>query len=47
MAIGGWTSSKVDEDGDCRSEAITVANQLIASFDDKEEPAIIKRRLFA
>ena len=41
-AIGGWTSSGVDEEGDCRSEAVTTANRLVTSLDDKEEPAIVK-----
>lgn len=26
LAIGGWTSSGVDEGGDCRSEAVMTAN---------------------
>ena len=36
-----------NEEGDCRSEAITTANRLVTSLDDKEEPAIVKHKLFA
>ena len=47
MAIRGWTSFEVDEEGDCCSEAVMGANYLVASLDDKEELAIVKRMLFA
>lgn len=47
LAICGWTSSAVDEEGDCRLEVRTTANRLGTSLADKEEPAIIKRGLFA
>ena len=46
LAIGGWTSSGVDEGGDCHPEAITTANRLITSLVDKEEPAISEHMLF-
>ena len=46
-AIGGWTSSGVDEEGDCRSEAVTMANRLVTSLDDKEKPTIVQDMLFA
>ena len=46
LAIGGWTSSGVDEGGDCRSEAVMTANRLVTSFNNKEEPTIIKRMYY-
>ena len=45
--MGGRTSSAVDEEGDCHSEVVTTANRLIASLDDKEEPAIVQDMVFA
>lgn len=45
-AMGGWTSFVVDEEGNCRSEPVTTANQLVTSLDDKEGQAIVQDQLF-
>ena len=45
--MGGWSSSTVEEAGECHSKAVTAANRIVTSLGDKEEPAIVWGRLFA
>ena len=45
-AMDGWSSSTVEEAGNCRPEAVTAANRIVTSLGDKEEPAIVLGRLF-
>ena len=45
--MDGWSSSTVEEAGNCRPEAVTAANRIVTSLGDKEEPTIVWGRLFA
>ena len=45
LAIGGWTSSRVDEGGDCRSKMVATANHLVPSLDDKEETGYLHTKI--
>ena len=45
-ALGGWSSSTVEEAGNRRSEAVTAANRIVTYLGDKEEPAIVLGMLF-